>query len=146
MIPKEQPNTAPLYGTITGGNSSKGWKISIDIFPVDFKNIAKVKGLCIRILWKVEEEKELDPHDFEKDDELNDDNFFLSPWVTVSNYFAKLDKDVLNVANHFVLPYNVTDSISCDVVKDSDTVDYSTFEVQSLDIDIDLNDSIADNF
>ena len=105
-----------------------------------------MKGLCIRILWKVEEEKELDPHDFEKDDELNDDNFFLSPWVTVSNYFAKLDKDVLNVANHFVLPYNVTDSISCDVVKDSDTVDYSTFEVQSLDIDIDLNDSIADNF
>ena len=40
-IPENWPNKTKFYGTIVGDESTKGWIILIDLFPVDFKNIYK---------------------------------------------------------------------------------------------------------
>ena len=50
------------------GGSAKGWTISIDLFPVDFKNIQKVKGPRLRILRKDEIEPAIDLANMKEDD------------------------------------------------------------------------------
>ena len=68
------------------------------------------------------------------------------PWVKAMNESAKLDKEVLKTVPKFFLPYNLTGAgVEWKVEMDGDELDYSSFDVESPEIDIDMTKSISDN-
>ena len=55
-IPLEFPHSAWFYGKLIGGNSAKGWEVSIDIFPAEKKTVSPVKKSCFICLDKDDDE------------------------------------------------------------------------------------------
>ena len=50
------PNGTKFYGTVTGGNSTRGWNTQFDVLPIDDNIIKAVKRLRLYVLQPGEEE------------------------------------------------------------------------------------------
>lgn len=147
-VPENWPNNAKFYGAIVGGGSAKGWTVSIDLFPIDFKNVQKVKGPRLRILRKDEIEPAIDLANMEEDDwEDIGEKKSSSPWMKASSNFAKLDKEAARSSKSFEFPHDKDGGAMTWEIKDAgDDVNLATFEPEACNIEIDMKDSLSNNF
>ena len=74
----------------------------IDLFPVDFRNIQKVKGPRLRILRKDEIEAVFDPSSMIENDWIDiGENTSALPWIQASSNFVKLIEEAVRNSKSF---------------------------------------------
>ena len=148
-LPFTWSNKSLFYATLISGNSTKGWGLSVDLFPTEKKSISCVRGLRFHVLSDEQEEPAFNPIQAvsNKLEKATKKGNGAASWTKAAKDFSVLDKSAIVDSKVFILPYDKNgDSIVWAIKESSDDVHLNHFEPEAPVIDININDYFSDNF
>ena len=98
-IPTHFPNSAVFYGTVTRGNSGKGWTVKWDDLPSDECEVEGIKRQRLTVVSEGEEEKRFDEKyalQLEVDELKKQKEAKKSPEVASKDRFVNKKKDEIS--------------------------------------------------